>query len=196
MIASYASARTMNSQRGFNLIEVSVVLAIVGLVVAAIWVIAGNVSENAKQYKFGEQQQLIVKNIRQIYQRSATFSSVADITQTLDQQAAFPKEMRYNHPATDDVADGILNHAWASRSTGTVTVFKRSATQFGIRYALVPKTSCVNIAAKFSGPETGTQELYINGTAITSFPISMGTALTNCTSATNNILEWRFGIRE
>lgn len=188
--------RAFHEESGYNLIEISIVLAIVGIVVASIWVVASNVSENARQYKFGQQQQLIVQNIRQIYQRSSAFVGLSNVTATLDQQAAFPKEMRYNHPSSDAAADGILNHPWSTLSTGTVTVFKRSATQFGIRYARIPKTACANISAKFSGPETGTQELVINGNSITTFPVSMGTALTNCTSSTNNILEWRFGIRE
>ena len=57
----------MKSKSGFNLIEIAIVLAVIGLVIGGIYIAAGAVSENSKQRTLQKQILTIVNNVRTIY---------------------------------------------------------------------------------------------------------------------------------
>lgn len=197
MIHVRPAARPLNAARGFTLIETVIVLGVIALVVGAIWVVAGATTENAKQYSFTQQLQQTVNNARQVYQRinAFTVASGTDVTQTLDRQGVFPREMRYSQPASDSAATGILNHQWASSSAGSVTVLTRGTQTFGIRYASIPKKACINLAVKLSGADTGLDTLVIGSNVYTAASLPLTTITANTACSSSNTMEWRFTLR-
>src|SRR5262249_27433125 len=143
-------------------------------------------------------------NARQLYSRIAIFpaSATANQTLTLDRQAAFPQEMRVTPGTNETTADGKINHPWSGDSAGTVTVVVVGAgstsSTFGVHFTKMPKKACISMATKLSGGEiSNLSGLVINGTTngLSSLPLTLITAATQCTSDTDNIMEWQFNLR-
>jgi prepilin-type N-terminal cleavage/methylation domain-containing protein len=190
--------------RGLTLIEMAIVLSVIGVIVAAIWVVAATTSENAKQHSFASQHQQIVQNMRQVCQRLNIFAAPysTNITQEYDRQAVFPRELRLTQPATDAAADGNLNHQWTDFgviTTGTIQLWKINSTLFEIRYLRMPRKACVNLAIKLTGGELGMDRLIVGGTTFRAsngnVPATTTDATTACASATNNTMRWFYSLR-
>ncbi len=184
--------KRLNGQAGLTLIEATIVLAIVSVIIAAVWTVSSVVYENARQYQANRQMQTIVQNIRQLYARVNTLTSLSDVTATLDNQAAFPVEMRL----TQSTASDKLNHPWASQSGGSVRVYNRTSRTFGIVFTNLPKKACIGLATKLTGGElTNLSSVIINGASVTP-PVTVVTAATRCTATGDtNTIEWDFDIR-
>ena len=182
----------LDKRAGLTLIEATIVLAIVSVIIAAVWTVSSVVYENARQYQANRQMQTSVQNIRQLYARVNQLTSLSDVTATLDAQAAFPVEMRL----TQSTGSGVLNHPWASQTGGSVRVFNRTATTFGIVFSNLPKKACIGLATKLTGGEiTNLTAVLINGAAATP-PVTIVTGTARCNAAADtNTIEWRFDIR-
>ncbi len=188
--------RTATPRRaGFTLIEISIVLGVLAIVMAAIWLVVGTVFENVKHHKAGNEMQQIVQNVRQLTTRISAFSSTSgDITAAYDNQGAFPVEMRINEAN----GNGNLNHPW-SNAGNAVDLTIEGRTTFGIKFRKLPKKACISLATKLSSGElSGLEAVVINGTSNsgTALPLNVVTASTQCTqsTATNTIL-WKFNLR-
>lgn len=185
-----------SSNAGLTLVETTIVLAVVSVIVAAVWMVSSVVYENARQYTANRQLQTVVQNIRQVYLRINKFSAAGTaLTATLDGQSVFPVEMRYNQSATT----GVINHPWSTSSSGTVTVATVSTTTFGITFSNLPRKACVGLATKLSGGDlTGLQKVSVNSSSNSgsSLPLTVVTANTQCTSASSNTITWEFGLRD
>ncbi|MDX1921596.1 MAG: type 4 pilus major pilin [Alphaproteobacteria bacterium] len=182
---------------GMTLVEATIVLAVASVIIAAVWMVSAVVYENARQYQANRQLQTIVQNVRQLYARVNALTNIADVTCTLDAQAAFPVEMRVAQ-GTPCSTTPALNHPWSSATAGTVRVFNRTSTTFGIVFSGLPKKACVGLATKLTGGDiTNLTAVIINsGTPITgtSLPITIVTSNAAC-NVTSNTLEWQFDIR-
>ena len=181
---------------GMTLVETTIVLAVVSVIIAAVWMVSSVVYENARQYQANRQMQTIVQNVRQLYARVNALTNIADVTSTLDAQQAFPTEMR----VAQGTASDKLNHPWGQAAAGTVRVYNRSATTFGIVFTGVPKKACIGLATKLTGGEISNLRTFIiastsyTGTAL---PVTIVTAAgaSQCGAGDNNTLEWQFEIR-
>ncbi|MBY0428211.1 MAG: prepilin-type N-terminal cleavage/methylation domain-containing protein, partial [Alphaproteobacteria bacterium] len=80
----------LDKRAGLTLVEATIVLAIVSVIIAAVWTVSSVVYENARQYQANRQMQTTVQNIRQLYARVNLLTNIAEVTCTLDAQAAFP----------------------------------------------------------------------------------------------------------
>lgn len=189
-------------QAGLTLIETVVVLGIVALVIAAVWVVAGAVTENARQYNFASQMQQSVQNIRQLYQRVNVVgdSDLVQLQDVLDQQEAFPFAMRAN----PGVAGGILLHPWSGDTTNKLQVRTYAnaagggaAVQgFGLRYSGLPRQACITSVVKLSGGEVaGLVRVVVNSATTMVLPATAVAASTACNNATTNTVEWFFTLR-
>ncbi len=185
----------LNPNAGLTLIESTIVLAIVSVIIAAVWSISSVVYENAHQYQANRQMQTLVQNIRQLYARVNALTTDGDVTATLDTQEAFPREMRL----TQSTASDKLNHPWASQAGGSVRVYNRLSVNprtFGIVFTNLPKKACIGLATKLTGGEiTNLNRALING-AVVSSPVTLVTATSQCNAAGDtNTIEWQFDIR-
>ena len=89
------------------------------------------------------------------------------------------------------IPDGVrISGSNIFNSFGGLVRLDGDAISFWIRYENVPRDVCVKLA-----PQTGSgwMGLSINGnwSAITTAPIAVSTAVSQCTSATSNYLIWR-----
>lgn len=184
-----------NNARGLTLVEVVIVLGVFSVIVAAIWLVVSVVYENVRQYNAIRSLQTIVQNARQLWTRVPQLTgTVTNYTTTLDSQAAFPLEMRY----TAGSATGVLNHAWANSSSGTVTVTYSDADTFVVTFSSLPRKACIGLATRLSGGEVTNLEGVRIGTTTysgTSLPLTVVTANIACTSDTSNTISWYFNIR-
>ncbi len=192
----------LKSCAGFTLIELAIVLGVFSIVMAALWIVASLVYENVRQHQLSREVQTIVQNIRQVSNNISRFTVApdTDLTQTYDQQGVFPREMRLNPPASDDTADGILNHPWSTLATGTARVFSRvDNTHFGVSFIQMPRKACVGMATKLSGSEiSGLSALRINGNTYTgaALPLTVVVANAACNNGDTNLVEWQFTLRD
>jgi len=185
----------LDNRAGMTLVETAIVLAIVSVIIAAVWTVSSVVYENARQYQANRQMQTIVQNVRQLYARINLLTTDGDVTATLDSQAAFPVEMRLNQSTASDK----LNHPWASQSGGSVRVYNRLSVNnrtFGIVFSNLPKKACIGLATKLTGGDiTNLSSVLINSTSVTP-PVTIVTAASSCNAAGDtNTIEWRFDIR-
>lgn len=196
MLKKRCDAVRLNGQAGLTLIESTIVLAIVSVIIAAVWTVSSVVYENARQYQANRQMQSIVQNIRQLYARVNVLTTDGDVTSTLDAQRAFPVEMRLNQ----SVASDKLNHPWASQASGSVRVYNRVSAvnnrTFGIVFTNLPKKACIGLATKLTGGElTNLTRVLINGASVTP-PVTVVTGASSCNaSGDTNSIEWDFDIR-
>jgi Tfp pilus assembly protein PilE len=201
MLQNHSVNRPKNNA-GLTLVETAIVLAVVSVIIAAVWSVSSVVYENARQYQANRQLQSTVQNARQLYTRINGFTAAAgsDLAVTLDKQDAFPKEMRVVQGTACTSAPCALNHPWSSVSTGTVTAFVGSTSNsFAIKFSALTKKACVGLATKLSGGDISNllsikinSGSYLSGTSL---PVGAVGADVACTSATANSIEWVFDIR-
>lgn len=181
---------------GLTLVEATIVLAVASVIIAAIWMVSTVVYENARQYQANRQMQTLVQNIRQLYARVNQLTNIADVSCTLDNQAAFPIEMRVAQGTPCSSGTAALNHPWTSRTAGSVLVYNRNATTFGVVFSNLPKKACIGLATKLTGGDiTGLKAVIINGSSVTP-PVTIVTSAASCNIAGDtNSIEWQFDIR-
>jgi prepilin-type N-terminal cleavage/methylation domain-containing protein len=195
------------TERGFNLLELALALAIAGLLIGGIWILAATVRENMSVYNAQKQILSIVNKIRDTYLSRATIvGDYANLTQTLAQQDVFPAEMKRNPnilAANCAVATPcIFNNPWDSTSAAPVSAASFDGTTVGnagrffrLRYANLPVYACLQLATRFSQivEDVKMTALLINGVSNT-VPVSITTATTAC-NATSNTLDFQFNVR-
>lgn len=129
-------------QSGFNLIETTIVLMIVGLVISGVWMAGATVWNNMRKNDLTQQLMLIVTNVRNIYSGQ---SSLADMTpETLISAGAFPSDMLRNR---------AVWHAYNNRVVVSPTGTGLNDLRFYIRFDNVPRDACIDILTKTSASE-------------------------------------------
>lgn len=202
MMQKRCSKKTrLNMQAGLTLVEASIVLAIVSVIIAAVWTVSSVVYENARQYQANRQMQATVQNIRQLYARINAVTTATDVTCTLDAQAAFPIEMRVTQGTPCSSGTAKLNHPWASRVDGSVAVVNKLPTAstpsgFTVRFTNLPRKACIGLATKLTGGDiTNLFAVRINGASVTP-PVTIVTSTSSCNApGDTNSIEWDFDIR-
>ncbi len=189
------TTQRLKKNAGMTLVEATIVLAVASVIIAAVWMVSTVVYENARQYQANRQLQTIVQNVRQLYARMNALTNIADVTCTLDAQAAFPVEMRVAQ-GTPCSGTPALNHPWMSLTAGSVRVFNRDATTFAVVFSNLPKKACIGLATKLTGGDiTALKNVLINSVSTTP-PVTIVTSTSRCTAATDtNVIEWQFDIR-
>lgn len=110
-----------HSRAGFSLVEVAIVLAVIGIVLAGIWVYASRAFESEHRQRALEEMITVVNNIRSLYAGQASISSadssVAVLVPILIQQNAIPSTMaRSGAPCTNTPAL-CADNPWAVSAT-------------------------------------------------------------------------------
>ena len=177
---------------GFNLTELAIVLAVMGIILSALWGLVAVVRENMKREETAEQHTVIVDNIRSFFLGRAVIATPAglggasDLTHYLLAQSVLLPEMIRDRAAAVLRADHLWGAAAADGSalaSGGLAVDDNGngAQQFRIEYRGLKRSSCIALASKLSGPAspTGLEGVFINGVAVNS-PVSPEDAAVQC----------------
>lgn len=164
----YLRTQRHDRQHGFNLIELALALAVVGLVGAGIWVAASAAQDARRTNETVEQVRLIVENIRDHYATSAQLPNedFNTFTQTVDDADLFPAETRLSanafvNPWSSDGTGSICGDGTICVSTinagaivGGVTINQSTMI---IMLRRLPGRACIGVASRFlnMAPEIG-----------------------------------------
>lgn len=174
-----------SSQRGFTLVELAIVLAIIGLVIAGIWTAAASVARRNRESKASQYLLEIVQNVRNLYagQSSATGLTLANAITA----GAIPADMRSGTGAVNPW-NGAIDVATSTTSTSA----------FDVVYNNVPIASCIGLLTTTSvnSMEIGLIGLKTTGGTITlPGPATVATASTACGSGPTTSITWTYNVR-
>ncbi len=187
-------------QKGMSLVELSVVLGIVGVVMAGIWAVYGSSQESLKAGQLHQQTLAFVKQIRDYYSGRA-LPSVAiasgTFTSTLRAGQIVPEDMC----AADCVADSgaTLRNAYGGTATANIPDPASVPNTVEIVYTNIQQKGCMQLGMQLSArsDEVGLTSFKGNAHAArTTFPVSLAQAKADCDGASgNNTVTLRFKIR-
>ncbi|MGE4350882.1 MAG: type II secretion system protein [Bdellovibrionales bacterium] len=203
--------RTFKTRRGFSLSEFAIVLAIMGLVLGALWGVVAIVRENGKRQEMTQIMVVLVQNIRDFYSSRIRVADkdnatdMASVTSYLLQQNVIPSDLIRTRSASTLVADhpwGATSASGATLSEGGILVdgWSNGARFFRIQLRGLEYSSCVALTDRLSGPDmVGLYLLSINGSAShTTLPVSPDVAMTECVkspSGSQNYMDFVFYLR-
>lgn len=172
------------TKRGFNLIEIAIVLAVIGLVIGGIYVAASAVTENNRRQTTQKQLLQIVANVRNMYatQPAYTIPTYAQVKA----MGIFPGDLQ-------DTGSEFL-----SSYGGRVELGSTSNNQwFLVDFVSIPQGACIDLLSKGFGSASavngaglmaaGTVGGGIGGITITD-GISIAEATSVCIGTTNDTL--------
>jgi len=200
------------TRRAFSLLEFAIVLAIMGIVLGALWGVVAIVNENTKRGQMADQVALMVMNIRSFYAGRTFLADQAgnidavNVTNYLLHQGVLPAEQNRDRTLGTWVAD----HPWGRRSAtgaalpaGGVAVSGRdsgggniSNRAFMIELRGLKFSSCVAMVSKLAGSlPTGLLEIDINLAALV-VPFTADKAANTCAAGADNALGLVYRLRE
>ena len=177
--------RMLKKQKGVSLLEAISFLGIAAIVIAGSVSLYRGARGSAEMSSLSQQLSALQSNIKmatagQSYYGTSVWSNgvaTQNLNASMINAEAIPDGLRVS-------GSNLFN------SFGGLVRLDGDATSFWIRYENVPQDVCVKLA-----PQTGTgwMGLSINGnwSAITTAPIAVSTAVSQCSSATSNYLIWR-----
>ncbi len=195
------SSEFVCKRAGFSLLELAIVFAIIGIVLAALWGVVGMVRENIKREEAVAQMTAIVGKIRDYYAGRACASTNfgcpvidTDLTNYLFRQSVLLPEQLRDRVAVLLVAD----HPWGSVGANGVLLaggglIVRSVgdgrDSFQVELLGLKGSSCVALASALSsaGAPKGLTGMTINGGAGLGLPVTPEAAAVECVAATNRI---------
>lgn len=177
-------------KRGFNLIEIAIVLAVIGLVIGGIYVAASSVTDNQRKQKAQAQLLTIVQNMRSAY-ANQIWSTTAPTAAVLYNARIMP---------ADVVPDSTSAPTAFTGAFGAVSITAPSTTDFGVAMAGVPKGACIDLISKNFGTvqqasQIGLTTITVGGTAVNNTSgYTPAAASTSCSGSTNTIV-FQFSVR-
>lgn len=156
---------TQKQSRGFTLTELAIVLAIVGIVLGAIWVAAAQVFAANKANQATQDITTIVANIRSTFLSANSFSSSGDQTTAMVTAGILPSDLLTGVPASP------VKNAW----NGAVKVTfnpSSNARVFRVSFLNTPADACFRIASQLAniGTSDAPINLITNGGTVTAIP--------------------------
>lgn len=188
------------AQKGMSLVELSVVLGIVGVVMAGIWAVYSSSQESLKAGQLHQQTVTFVKQIRDYYAGRALPTAAiisATFTSTLRAGQVVPEDMC----AADCVANAsaTLRNAYNGTTTANIPDPASVPNTVEIVYTGIRQKGCIQLGMQLSArsDEVGLTSFKGNSHAArTTFPVSLAQATADCDGASGtNTVTLRFKIR-
>ncbi|MDD4615665.1 MAG: type II secretion system protein [Alphaproteobacteria bacterium] len=203
------------SKRGFTLTELCIVIGVIGLCMSAVWTVARNMQENAKQAAFAELLLNISRNIRGYASGliAVPTTNTNTIMSTFMSKGVFPSYAvqqvgatwvivspfgRFTNPhLSSSNHKGLYACGWLVDGAGANTHCNFSGTVttnvplFAIE-ALMPRKYCIPAAMRnsLSASLPGLVAIYINGIKQT-MPLNLNSAAAACNRNVNYV-DWVF----
>ncbi|MDP9195958.1 MAG: type II secretion system GspH family protein [Pseudomonadota bacterium] len=177
--------RKKASTRGFTLLEMAVVLGIVGLIIAAIWIISGRVMEQRRVSNSAEQVLKIVDNMRTYYSGKPDVP-VRNLNNELWDQGIFPSDIR-------GPERGILMNYWGGR----INLFGVApGDRFRIATDHLPRSSCIRLVlATMSTDDNNLLQRHINNVVVPVGDVTVRQIAEDSCTLPRNSLRWTFHLR-
>lgn len=125
-------------QKGFSLLETTVVLVIVMIVLVASWVAIGSVSENKNIEQTISQLSVVAQNVRSLYKGNVIASPTAFTTNAMVLAGVFPGDM---------LDGGAPISSWGQ----PISLSASSSTSFTITLSALPAKSCRALLGRYTG---------------------------------------------
>jgi prepilin-type N-terminal cleavage/methylation domain-containing protein len=174
----------MKSERGFSLVELSIVMAVAGVVLSAAWVAGNAMKEEARVKATIENERILVQNVRSFFvgragvQASGSALSSACFSSCMVRKNLVPRDL-IRTVSTDDSdcagggsCVGKMDHPWQSSLQATnggivLAVASATAQEFTVEFTKLPQKACANLSMKLGDPTavSGLKSLSINGAA-------------------------------
>lgn len=197
-----ASFEHIDKKGGFNLIEIAIVMAVVGLIIGGIYVAAATVYKNVRESTTEDDLLQIVESVRNAYQSQGSLGNVSNSGVPLPNLIAagiLPSDM------VSSIADTTTA---VNAFGGTVTIGSASSADlsgFTISLSNIPQSVCIDILVQnTAGGTAGAAQTGLWSAGTTSgnsgnanFPLTIGGASdpnTYCNAPTNTV-ELTYGIR-
>jgi prepilin-type N-terminal cleavage/methylation domain-containing protein len=160
--------RTRTSNLGFNLIEVSIVLGIVGIIVGGVFAAYSSVSENNRLRKGADQVTMIVQQVRNAYANRNALESASgvDFTNALIGAELIPMA---------SVVNNTIKNAWGGNVLVTPETPAGSSANDGLNISfsgITPLSECRKFATNIFGLGRGAGLYMIDST-----PVNQSTAI-------------------
>lgn len=212
--------RIKNSQKGFTLTELAIVLGAIGFLFGGVWVASSVVWDNYRFNRVKEDLFQTVQNVQNYYGIRGGIPG-GDLTDVLDDddRRLIPMTMR----STPQTEGNAINHELAVRSggseDGTFVAIRQTTSTFQTVLRDLDKAACVKMLMQFPvllpelgvrrmsvGLSTGNSIVETNGTAVdphnpatpsatVTLPLTLVDANTWCAHETSNWVGYVFTIR-
>lgn len=171
-------------EQGFSLIELAIVLAIVGLLIAGIWLALSSTLKNNREKRTTQEIIQIVFNIRRLYENQTKTDGMD--TTNLITAGVFPPEMVTNSTTVKNVWGGNVTAGYYS-----------SSDRFKIVYPLVPPDSCIKIISSNLITVDRDKLLLVRVEPTSNFypPVRPEDVVAACTATPTATIMWIFNLR-
>lgn len=189
------NCETKKRRAGFSLMELAVVLAVVGVILGALWGIVSIVRENIRRETALSQVSVIVASVRDFYlgrgfvQTPSGQGDFDKLTDYLIRQGVIPPEAIRDRSATTLRADLPWGPTGAGGSTladGGLAIDNTdvgvSADRFRVQLRGLSYANCIALSSRLSGPEgpKGLMRVKINSNADEELPVTVEEASDSC----------------
>lgn len=201
--------------RGFSLTEMAIVLAVIGLVLGAIWGVVSTVRQNMKREQTVNQVVVAARNIRDFFlakgivQAADGSGAVQNLTSyLLENGVLLPEQIRDREAGTGNyIADHPLMEESVSKGSfqicskgnkGVSCEATDGSSEFAVRLLGLKKADCAALAPKLASPSgpPGLISLYLNESATAEeLPLTEEDALDGCSKETENIIVLVYRLR-
>ncbi len=154
------------SDRGFSLIELSIVLVVAGLVIAGIWIVMSTVNQNAREARLTSQVTEIMGNGRRVFGRASELPNVSGtgpFTRASITAGVFPADMVRNDTTAIHALGSNAYLAYAFSGTPVLNL-----TLAGIR-----ADNCSKLVTKVVGSANVREQYGINALIIGATSINL-----------------------
>lgn len=182
--------KNSKSIRGFNLIEIAIVLAVIGVIVGGVYVAASSVYENNRKQTAQTQLLNIVNNIRQLHSGQSSIDTAFNTASAINANAV---------PA--DMVSGTT----ANSPYGSVVIAAPSTSTFSVQFQDLSKSSCIEMVSRIAGSSISATSMGVTSITVASsnyttaggtIPITVTTLTSACSAtATANDVTMVFNIR-
>ncbi len=168
----------LKNKQGFTLIELSIVLVIIGVVLAGVFVTASSAMNNNKKQQLMQEAVQVVQNSKNMFSNNSDVASF-DTATLINSGSA---------PAQYITTDGHIKHPFTIDSSKDVIVGGVDVNNYTITFTSIPKDACVQLITNIAGSVDLMNKNVIKGVGVTT-AANTGAKVTTFTDldATTNV---------